>query len=46
MSSVLLYHSTSTVLNLWVETPLGVEGPFDSGRLRPLESTDIYIMIH
>ena len=34
------------VLNLWEETPLGVEQPFHRGHLRPSENTDIYIMIH
>ena len=26
--------------------PVGVEQPFQRGHLRPLENTDIYIMIH
>jgi hypothetical protein len=37
----------TAVLNLCTtKTPLGVERPFHSGCLRPLENTDVYIMIH
>lgn len=35
----------AALLHLWVMTPFQVEKPFHRGHLRPLENTDIYIMI-
>jgi hypothetical protein len=36
----------AVALHLEGETPLGVEWPFHRGRLKPLENTGVYIMIH
>lgn len=36
----------SSILSLWVVTPLRVKQYFHRGLLRPLENTDIHIMIH
>jgi hypothetical protein len=38
--------SKIAVLNMWDVTPLGVNWPFHTDTQRPLENTDIYIMIH
>lgn len=36
----------TVVLNLWVETPLGIEWPFHRSQPRLLENTGVYITIH
>lgn len=38
--------SRQVVLSLWVVTPMGTNGPFHMGLLRPSGNTGIYIMIH
>lgn len=38
--------SSVAVLSLWVVIPLGADGPFHKGRLRPPEKIDIYTVIH
>ena len=45
-SSVALSPSTAVVLNLWVETHLGVKQLFHGGHLRPWENTDMCITAH
>ena len=42
-----MYDAKTLALNLWVAIPLkGVKCPFHRGHLRPLENTDIYILIY
>ena len=42
-----VYDAKILALNLWLTTPLkGVKCPFHGGHLRPLENTDIYIIIY
>jgi hypothetical protein len=38
--------NTAAVFNLFVTTLLGIKLPFYRGHLKPLENTDIYIIIN